>query len=158
MSGAELGASIALRFHEIPDSTQSVIDLDAIAGLSDTLDEVSDAVIASGYAAEILRTAASGAQGFDGRASQDHDLIDLLERMAASTDDEAVDRAVEHALSAADATILTSYNQGGAVKNAHGLSIFSPESGSMPRIYSQAAWAEASRWDEMIAAAGETRE
>lgn len=155
MEAPALGATIALRFHEIPDSTMSVLDLGALEALSDALDEVADAVVATGTANAILRTAAEGAQGYDGPRSRDHDLVHLLERIDATTEDAAVHNAVTGALAAAESVVLTNYNRGGAVKNSYGLSIFSPVDPSLPPIYANAAWSRAHRWDEMLAAAAE---
>lgn len=154
MGAAELGSAIALRFHEIPDSTQSVLDLAALPALTSALDQVADSAIASGLAAELLWTAASGAQGFDGPYSYDHDVHDLLERLDAASEDAAVDAAIALALGHANSVVVASYNQGGRVKAAQGLSIFSPAEGYLPPIYAGAAWAAASRWDEFIAEAG----
>lgn len=155
MDGDELGSSIALRFHEIPDSTQSVLDLSYLPALTSALDDVADAAVESGYARELLWTAATGAQGFDGPYSSDHDVHDLLSRLKAASEDPEVDAAVEAAEIVADAVVVTSYNQGGAVKSAQGLSIYSPAEGLMPPTYSGAPWAAASRWDEFLQAASE---
>lgn len=155
MEAAELGSAIALRFHEIPDSTQSVIDLSYLPALTTALDDVADRAIESGYAKELLWTAATGAQGFDGPYSSEHDLLDLLERLQAASDDMDVDDAIFAAQTAADAVVVTSYNQGGAVKSAQGLSIYSPPEGLMPPLYAGAPWAAASRWDDFMRAASE---
>lgn len=153
MPADELARAIALRFHEIPDSTQSVLNLDVLPAFSVALDGVADAVVASGYPAETLWTAASGAQGFDGPNSWEHDAEDLLERIAAASSDAAVDAAVERALVELVPVVVASYNQGGSVKNARGLSIFSPADGYLPPMYANAPWAADSRWDEFIAEA-----
>jgi len=153
MGPAALGELISLRFHEIPDSTQSVLDLGALPALSAALDTVADAMVASGTAAELLRAAAEGAQGYDGPNSRDHDLVHLLERLDAASDDAAVHEAVVAALAAADTVVVSNYNRGGPVKNSYGLSIFSPTLPVLPPIYARAAWSQGHRWDEMIAAA-----
>ncbi len=155
MSAAELGDSIAFRFHEIPDSTQSVVDLRQLPAFTRAIDELAQDIIAGGNAAELLALSAADAQGFDGPQSLDHDVSDLLSRMATANDDDAVDEAIASALSAADALVISNYNQGGRVKNANGLSIYSPASAQMPPIYARAPWAGATAWDEMIVAAGE---
>lgn len=155
MSAPELGASVALRFHEIPDSTMSVLDLGQLPTLTARLNEVADAVIAGGMVAETLHAAASGAQGYDGQFSREHDLIDLLQRIDAVSEDADVKAATSAAIEAAEATILTSYNKGGVVKNSHGLSIFSPVEPTMPPLYAKAAWSVESRWDDLIQAAAD---
>lgn len=153
MDAAALGETIALRFHEIPDSTMSVLDLGALPALTAALDDVADSVVATGTANAILRTAAEGAQGYDGPRSRDHDLLHLLERMDATTEDRQVQEAIATASAAAEAVVVSNYNRGGAVKDSNGLSIFSPTEPSLPPIYENAAWAASSRWDEMLAAA-----
>lgn len=155
MDAPALGAQIALRFHEVPDSTLSVLDLAAIPSLSTHLDAVADAMIAGGLAAETLRAAADGAQGYDGEFSREHDLIDLLERIEAVSVDPAVDAAAVAATEAAQSAVLTNYNRGGAVKKSHGISIFSPSAPAMPPLYARAAWSAESRWDDLIRAAVE---
>lgn len=155
MDAPALGAQIALRFHEVPDSTLSVLDIAAIPSLTTNLDAVADAMMASGLAAEALHAAADGAQGYDGETSREHDLIDLLERIEAVSADPVVDAAAAAAIVAAQATILTNYNRAGAVKKSHGLSIFSPSPPSMPPLYARAAWSAESRWDDLIRAAVE---
>lgn len=155
MSAPELGESVALRFHEIPDSTMSVLDLAQLPTLTARLNDVADAVIVGGLAAETLRAAASGAQGYDGQFSREHDLVDLLQRIDAVSEDPEVKEATLAAIEAAELTILTSYNKGGIVKNSHGLSIFSPVEPSMPPLYAKAAWSAESRWDDLIQAAAE---
>lgn len=153
MSAPELGASVALRFHEIPDSTMSVLDLGQMPTLTARLNDVADAVIAGGMVAETMQAAASGAQGYDGQFSREHDLVDLLQRIDAVSEDSDVKAAAAAAIEAAEATILTNYNKGGVVKNSHGLSIFSPVTPSMPPLYAKAAWSAESRWDDLIQAA-----
>ena len=155
MDAPALGAQIALRFHEVPDSTLSVLDLAAIPSLSTHLDAVADAMIAGGLAAETLRAAADGAQGYDGEFSREHDLIDLLERIEAVSVDPAVDAAAVAATEAAQSAVLTNYNRGGAVKKSQGISIFSPSAPAMPPLYARAAWSAESRWDDLIRAAVE---
>jgi len=152
MSAAELGESIAFRFYEIPDSTQSVVDLGQIPAFTEAISDVADAVIASGSAAEVLAIATEDAQGFDGPRSMNHDAIDLLTRMASASNDAATDAAIDAALALKESLILSNYNQGGRVKNANGLTIFSPSTGSVPPLYEGAPWTAATTWDEMIAA------
>ncbi len=153
MDGAGLGELIARRFYESGDTTQSVLALAELPALSVALNDVADAVIASGLAAELMSAAAADAQGYDGETSREHDLVDLLARMAVLSEDDDVDAAVSAALSAVERVIVASYNQAGRVKNSHGLSIFSPSPAVMPPIYARAAWAAAYRWDDLIAAA-----
>ncbi len=153
MSAAELGESIAFRFYEIPDSTQSVVDLGQIPAFTASISNVADAVIASGTAAELLTVATEDAQGFDGPRSTNHDAIDLLTRMASASNDAGVDSAIDAALALSETLILSNYNQGGRVKNANGLTIFSPATGSVPPLYANAPWSADTTWDEMIAAA-----
>lgn len=153
MTPEALGESVALRFHEIPDSTMSVIDLEALPALNTALDAVAERVISTGVAGPLLAAAADGAQGWDGQFSREHDLIDLLDGFAEHTDDAELGAAVAAARAAAEATILTNYNRGGSVKNSFGLAIWSPDDGAMPPIYSRAPWSASSRWDDMIEAA-----
>ncbi|MBM4367798.1 MAG: hypothetical protein FJ102_16415, partial [Deltaproteobacteria bacterium] len=152
MTAADLGESIAFHFHEIPDSTQSVIDLGQIPAFTAAISDVADAVIASGSATEVLAVATEDAQSFDGPRSMNHDAVDLLTRMASASSDASVDAAIEAALAVSEPLILSNYNQGGRVKNANGLTIFSPATGSVPPLYQNAPWVADTTWDEMIAA------
>ncbi len=155
MSAADLGESIAFHFHEIPDSTQSVLDLGQVPAFTAAISEVADAVIASGAAAEVLAMATEDAQGFDGPRSTNHDALDLLSRLSSASNDAAVDAAIEAAMALSEPLIISNYNQGGRVKNANGLTIYSPSTGSEPPIYQNAPWSADTSWDEMIAAAAE---
>ncbi|MSQ04073.1 MAG: hypothetical protein EXR71_19660 [Myxococcales bacterium] len=153
VDGAGLGELIARRFYDSGDTTQSVLALTELPALSAALDDVADAVMASGVAAELVSAAAADAQGYDGDHSREHDLVNLLERMGGLTEDEEVDAALAGAITAAERVIVANYNQAGRVKNSHGLSIFSPWPAGMPPLYAQASWASAHRWDDLIAAA-----
>jgi len=155
MDPARLGDTIALRFHETPDSTQSVLDLGELPALNTALDTLADALVASGSAGQVLRAAADGAQGYDGRFSTEHDLTDLLTRMEAASEDVAVKAAAVAAKTRVEALVLANYNEGGAVKNSYGLTIYSPAEGGAPPIYRRSSWAAASKWDEFLMAAGE---
>jgi hypothetical protein len=151
MDASALAQSITLRFHEIPDSTQSGVDLDAVAALDDALDALAGVLLDAGEAS-LLSDVADGAQGFDGSASRDHDLGDLLDLLAAATDDPAITAAVADAQTALAATVFVNYTYGRGVSDATGLSIFSPPSGRIPSIYQSAAWSTDTRWTELVTA------
>lgn len=149
MDAAALGEHVAARFHEIPDSTQSVIDLAALPAVTAALDALATAGMAT---APDLVGAAGDAQGFDGSSSTNHDLVDLTRAMAAATDDETVLAALADVEAATLAAVLASYTDGGDVADAHGLTIYSPANGRVPGSYADAAWSLDTRWDEFLEA------
>jgi hypothetical protein len=157
METATLGDTIALRFHELPDSTLSVLDLGRLPALTAAVSEAADTLVASGSAAQVLRAAAEGAQGYDGTYSRDHDLIDLFTRIEAVAADGESASAAARAREAAEAAVVSSYNLGGRVKNSGGLTIYSPAEGGAPAIYRRSSWSSATTWDEMLEAAAAAR-
>lgn len=152
MDGPALGERIAARFHEIPDSTLSVLDLGRLAELDAALEELAVAGLASGQAAALL-AAAAGAQGFDGETSTNHDVVDLMARMQEATDDADVLAATGAVQVTTGELVLSNYTYGRGVAGALGLSIYSPVDGRVPGLYEQAAWSEATSWDEFLEAA-----
>lgn len=161
LDAAGVASSVALRFHEIPDSTMSAIDLSKMDAVTAGLNNVADALLASADPAAMLTLAAADAQGFDGNRSTDHDLADMLDKLAAmdATADGAdpatasiVAAAIE-ARSALDGAIITNYNLGGAVKNANGLSLYSPVQGRVDDSWFGASWAAETSWGDFLQAA-----
>ncbi|MFZ5477973.1 MAG: clostripain-related cysteine peptidase [Myxococcota bacterium] len=154
MDAASLGESIALRFHESADSTQSVLDLEALPALTDALDAFAASALDAGQAGDVL-SAAAPAQGFDGEWSRDHDLADLFEHLSLA--DAAATSAADLALARLSDVVLANYTMGESVRDAHGLSIFSPVDGEVPDLYLDAPWSEETLWDDLIVAAGRGR-
>ncbi len=161
MDAASLAASVALHFHEIPDSTMSAVDLTKMDAVTAALNTLSDALLRSADPGAMLNTAASNAQGFDGTASTDHDLADMLDKLAAMDPNaEGADPATADIVAAAastraalDAAMVVNYNLGGAVKNANGLSLYSPVRGRMDTTWFDGTWAADTTWGDFLTAA-----
>lgn len=161
MDAASLAASVALAFHEIPDSTMSAVDLGQMDAVTAALNDVANALLESEDPAAMLAAAAEEAQGFDGSASTDHDLADMLDHLAgldATADgaDPATADIVAAALvarAALDGAIVVNYNLGGAVKHANGLSLYSPVRGPLDATWFEGSWAGETTWGDFLAAA-----
>jgi hypothetical protein len=156
MDAATLGGLVAKRFHEVPDSTMSAIDLAGMPALDAALDTLADTLIASGQASRALPRAANASLGFDGDWSVDHDLGDLLARFADSTDPD-VKAAAQAAQAAYEPIVLASYTYGRRVKAATGLTIYSPADGYVDSSYLQGSWSADSRWDDFLLAGANVR-
>ncbi len=158
---AGVASSIALHFHEIPDSTMSAIDLSKMDPLAAALTAVADALLLAADPAAMLDLAASEAQGFDGPASTDHDLADMMDLLAAMDPAaEGADPATADIVAAAivaraalDDVVIVNYNLGGPVKNANGLSLYSPVQGRLDRTWFEASWASETTWGDFLSAA-----
>jgi hypothetical protein len=161
LDAAGLASSVALHFHEIPDSTMSAIDLGHMNAVTEGLNNVADALLQSADPAAMLTLAAADAQGFDGNRSTDHDLADMLDKLAAmdATADgadpatAAIVAAAVDARTALNGAIIANYNQGGAVKNANGLSLYSPVQGRIDNSWFAASWASETLWGDFLKAA-----
>lgn len=161
MDGAALASSVALHFHEIPDSTMSAIDLSRMDALTAALNGVADALLTSADPAAMLSAAAAEAQGFDGPGSVDHDLIDMLDALAAldpaaagaDPATAAIAAAAASARAAAADAIIVNYNVGGVVKDANGLSLYSPTRGRLDTSWFSATWAAETTWGDFLEAA-----
>lgn len=150
MTAAELGASAALRFHEIPDSTMTAIDTSYVSALDGALDDLAQAMIDSGEAPSVFPNVAKGSQGFDGGMSQDHDLMDLTNKLDAATDSFTTETAAVR--SVLTSMVLANYTMGGHVANAQGLTIYSPTHPPISTLYTGAAWSAESKWDDLLLA------
>lgn len=161
MDAATLAASVALHFHEIPDSTMSAVDLTKMDALTLALDGVANALLLSADPEAMLNTAASEAQGFDGQASLDHDLADMMDHLAAMDPAaEGADPATAEIVAAAlvtraalDDAMIVNYTLGGSVKNANGLSLYSPLRARLDRSWFDATWAAETTWGDFLEAA-----
>jgi hypothetical protein len=150
MSGIGLGESIAYWFWHSGDSTQSVVDLDALSSLDAALDDFADAAINSGEARSLLEVAGS-AQDFEGGWGTDHDLGDYLSRLETRTSGD-VHAAVVAARSAYGRAVTSNYTRGDWVRDATGLSIYTPTYGGVDWSYKQASWSSETRWDDFLMA------
>ena len=158
LDAAGLASSVALHFHEIPDSTMSAIDLSQMDAVTAGLNNVADALLQSEDPAAMFTLAAADAQGFDGSRSTDHDLADMLDKLAAmdTTADGAdpatasIVAAALDARSALDDAIIVNYNQGGRVKDANGLSLYSPVQGRVENSWFTATWAAETTWGDFL--------
>lgn len=151
MDAATFGAAIALRFSEIPDSTQSVLDLSRMPEIDAAIDALATALMASADPAAALETAASGALGFDGDWSRDHDFGGLLD-MLENEEDPDVRAAAAEAHDALGAAILANYTER-RTSAAQGLTIYSPTGTRVPNLYKRASWSDESLWDDFLVAA-----
>lgn len=152
LSAAELGEHIAQRFNETKDSTQSAVDLGAMADLNAALDELALALINGDDPAGALALAAE-ALDFDGGRGSDHDLGDYLSVLATSTEDPAILAAVESVTTALDQAIIANYTYGRWASAAQGLSIYTPTRGAIDSEYLNASWSQAGLWDDFLSAA-----
>ncbi|MDP6933485.1 MAG: clostripain-related cysteine peptidase [Myxococcota bacterium] len=150
MSAEELGDSIALRFHESGDSTQSVIDLNSLEELDAAIDALAQALLESDEPKQLIKKAAKNAQSFDYWDVVDHDLGDFLDLLVEESDVEDVDDAATAARDLVADVVLSNYTRGNGVKYATGLSIYTPTSGSVSSLYLQGTWAENSLWDDVL--------
>ena len=151
MSAAILGDFIALRFHETHDSTQSVVDLRASAELASALDQLAQAMMDSGHARDLLEDGADRAQDFEHGWGSDHDIGDFLLHLEDSSHaDDAVLEAIEVVRSAYDASVIANYTWGNNVRDATGMSIYTPTYGRVNDDYSRGSWAEETLWDDFV--------
>lgn len=151
MSAATLGDFIALRFHETHDSTQSVVDLRASAELASALDQLAQAMMDSGHARDLLEDGADRAQDFEHGWGSDHDIGDFLLHLEDSSHaDDAVLEAIEVVRSAYDASVIANYTWGNNVRDATGMSIYTPTYGRVNDDYSRGSWAEETLWDDFV--------
>lgn len=156
MDAATLGDAIAHRFHEIPDRTQSVIDLRRLPALDAALNDLADAAVATGDAKGLLSLSVD-ALGFDGTASRDHDLGDYLLQIEAATTDPGVLAALPAVQDALADVVISNYTLGGRLRAAQGLTIYAPHDANVDDVYLNAAWSAGTRWDEFLKAAAAGR-
>src|SRR5262249_29201962 len=96
-----------------------------------------------------LARASNLALGFDGDMSQDHDLGDLLARLEDGGDPD-VKAAAQAAHDALDAIVLANYTHGRRVRDATGMTIYSPVDGTIDPAYLQASGWAAGGWDALL--------
>ena len=161
MDAGSLAASVALAYHEIPDSTMSAVDLSQMDAVTAALNDVADALLESADPAGMLAAAAEEAQGFDGSSSTDHDMADMMDHLAGlDPASEGADPATADIVAAAlvaraalDSAIVVNYNLGGAVKHANGLSLYSPVQGRLDATWFDGSWASETSWGTFLTAA-----
>ena len=151
MDAATLGDFIALRFNETHDSTQSVWDLTLSAELASALDGLAQAMMDTGHASDLLDDGADGAQDFEHGWGDDHDIGDFLARLERSSDaDSAVLEAIAVARDVYERTIVSSYTWGNDMRNATGMSIYTPTYGRVDSDYTRGTWAAETLWDDFL--------
>jgi hypothetical protein len=151
MSAATLGEAIALRFYETHDSTQSVVDLGLSTELATALDQLAQAMMDTGHQGDLLDDGADNAQDFEHGWGTDHDLGDFLDRLEGSSHaDEAVQSAIQATREVYEASIIANYTWGNSVRDATGMSIYTPTYGRVDSDYSRGIWAAETLWDDFL--------
>ncbi len=151
MDGAALGEVIALRFNETFDSTQSVVDLAVASDLASALDTLAQAMMDTGQAGALLDDGATQAQDFETGVGADHDIGDFLDKLEASSHaDGAVLSAIEGLREVYDTAVIANYTWGNDVRDATGMSIYTPTYGQVDSDYGRGRWAEETLWDEFL--------
>jgi hypothetical protein len=151
MSAATLGDFIAMRFNETHDSTQSVVDLGATADLASALDQLALAMMDSGHPRELLEDGADRAQDFEHGWGADHDIGDFLIHLESSSHaDATVLEAIQAVRTAYEASVLSNYTWGNNVRDATGMSIYTPTYGRIDSDYHQGSWASDTLWDDFL--------
>jgi hypothetical protein len=151
MDAATLGESIALRFHQTRDATQSVVDLRLAEELAGALDALAQAMMDSGHASSLLQDGADSAQDFEHGWGQDHDLGHFLELLESSSHaDDAVLAAIAQLRDAHGRSVLSNYVHGNSYRDATGMSIYTPTYGRMDSEYSRGTWAAETLWDDFV--------
>ncbi len=150
MSPAELAESVSLRFYESRDSTQSAVDLAGLAALNTALDGVADAILALDDPKTLFSDSAHAALDWDGGRGVDRDLGQVLDNLAAGTDDAALIDAALAAHAALDAVVLSNYTYGRVSEGATGLNLYAPYRGTVDPLYLEGSWADGTRWDDML--------
>jgi len=149
MDPAALGESIALRFYQSGDTTQSVVDLTALSDLDAALDDVARAVIDADDSSA-FRSAVRDAQAFEYNNAPDRDLFGLLGSLADHSTDPAVQQAAADATDLVQSLVLSNYVRGEWL-DANGITIYAPTHGP-ESLYDQGTWAEDTLWDDMLEA------
>ncbi len=151
MSAATLGGFIAQRFNESHDSTQSVVDLTVAAELAAALDELALAMMNTGQPSDLLDDGADRAQDFEHGWGQDHDLGDFLDELEdSSAADDAVLSAIELVREVYGRSVLANYTWGNDVRDATGISIYTPTYGRVDSDYTRGTWADETLWDDFL--------
>ena len=149
MNAAELGESIAYRFYESGDSTQSVIDLSTIDELSDSIDDLAQALLDSDDPTGIFEDGVDHAWQEDYWVYETVDLYGLSERIMNNADDDAVATAATDVVDQLDTAIVSNYTASSHDK-ANGLSIYTPLYGGADDAYLGAVWADEILWDDLM--------
>jgi hypothetical protein len=151
MDAAAFGDRIALRFNETHDATQSVVDLGTADELAAAIDALAQAMMDTGAASTLLEDGADRAQDFEHGWGSDHDLGDFLDHLESSSAADAdVIEAIAVLREVYERTVLANYTWGSSVRDATGMSIYTPTYGRMDNDYSRGTWASDTRWDELI--------
>ncbi len=151
MDAATLGDFIAKRFYETHDSTQSVVDLTQSAALAAALDQLAQAMMDSGHAEDLLEDGANRAQDFEHGWGYDHDIGDFLDHLDDSNHaDDAVLEAIELVREAYGTSVLANYTWGNDVRDATGMSIYTPTYGRLDNDYTRGIWADETLWDDFL--------
>lgn len=151
MDAATLGDFVALRFQETHDATQSVVDLTAAGELAAALDGLAEAMMDTGRADDLLDDGADRAQDFEHGWGDDHDLGDFLDHLEGSdAADTAVLEAIEVVREVYGRSVLSNYTWGSDVRDATGISIYTPTYGRVDSDYTRGTWAAETLWDDFL--------
>lgn len=150
MSPAELAESIALRFNETKDSTQSAFDLTRLPELNDALDTLAGSMMDMEDPAALLSDASRASLDFEGGRGTDRDLGGLLDNLAEGSADATVAADAATARAVLDEIILSNYTYGRTAASATGMSIYAPVRGSIDSLYLEGSWSEGTLWDDLL--------
>ena len=152
MDAAALAESVAKRFNETKDSTQSSIDLARLPELNDALDALATDMMAAADADNDLSDASRNATDWDGGYGTDRDLGNVLDYLSSNSADPDVAADAATARAVLDEVVLSNYTYGRAAVDATGLSIYSPIRGSVDSLYLEGSWSDGTLWDDMLVA------
>jgi hypothetical protein len=151
MNGAGLGESIAYRFYQTGDLTQSVIDLSMLPELEEELDNVAQHIMDNNESSAYFQTVRR-IYSYDGNWGSDHDLSALLEGLGSRAQGDGLRSGAQAASAILTQTIRSNYADGERASGANGLNIYSPrdDSWGVEGLYFQASWADDTLWDDML--------
>lgn len=134
--------------------TYSAISLTSLDALVSAADQLADAILRDPSAWPSVRTAQEQTQRFDydkGSYIYYKDLYDFASRLNSVVFSAEIRSSCQAVMAAVNDTVLYQRNSGGKVANAHGVSIYLPDSGRMLNSYRSLAFAQDTSWDEFLA-------
>lgn len=150
MDGADFGESIAYRFFQTGDLTQSVLDLAQLPAFETTLDAFAESMMQEG-SNQLFRQAAQSVYSYDGSRGEDRDIGGMLSYVASHTDSTELQEKAEQANLALQNLVISNYAIDYA-SDAKGLNIYAPpqRNWGLYQSYLDASWSSNSLWDDML--------
>ena len=148
-NGEQLGYSIAERFYQTGDLTQSVVDLSKIQEFNQRLNNFAQTLMDE-QMVQAYAYALNSIYSYDGQWGVDRDLGGILEAFSESNSQPTRDAAAS-ALETYNQMITSNFTRSYA-EDATGLSIYSPQPnwGSPDNDYMRASWSQDSLWDDWL--------